>query len=171
MALTFAHGTKRIGVPAADAQPLLIQSLINEIRDEEASARGILYDAIATAAGKDDLGGGVSTGITVNLLSTWALDFEAGVYQATVTGGNLSDALARIVNTGSPQVLVQSSAAATVVDGSGGSAPTEGQIAAAVWAYVSRTLTGVVPANVRQVNDVPIAGTGQPGTDPWRPAA
>lgn len=43
--------------------------------------------------------------------------------------------------------------------------------AAQVWAYVNRTLTGTVPANVKQVNDVAIAGTGQPGSDPWRPAA
>lgn len=45
-----------------------------------------------------------------------------------------------------------------------------GLTAAQVWAYVSRTLTGTVPANVKQVNDVTIAGSGVPGSDPWRPA-
>lgn len=132
MALSFNHATKRIAVPAVDAQPLQIQALLNAIRTEEASERGICYDQIATAAGKDDLGGGVQVGITLNLRSTWKLEFETGSYQATITGGNLADALARVQNTSSPQVLVQSSAAATVVDGGGGTSLTPAQ----VWAYV-----------------------------------
>ena len=44
-------------------------------------------------------------------------------------------------------------------------------IAAAVWAYAGRTLTGMAECNVKQVNDVPLAGAGVPGADPWRPAA
>jgi hypothetical protein len=170
VSLTFDHVAKRIGVPQAAAQPLSLQALINAIREEEATVRGICYEQIADATGKADLGGGVLTGITLNLRSSWALQFEAGAYQATVNGGNLADALARIANTGSPQVLVQSSAAATVVNGEGGTGPTEGAIAAAVWASAGRTLTGVTPANVKQVNDVPIAGTGAWPADPWRPA-
>ena len=114
MALTFTHSTKLIGVPQADAQPLMIQSVINAIRTEEASERGMVYDQIADASGKDDLGGGVLVGITVSLRSSWKLNFSAGAYQAAVDGGNLSDALARIANTGSPQVLVRASAAAIV---------------------------------------------------------
>lgn len=114
MALTFSHGTKFINVPQLDAAPLTIQALINAIRTEEASERGIVESQIASAAGKDDLGGGVSVGITVNLLSTWKLNFAAGAYQATIDGGNLSDALARINNTGNPQVLVRASAAGTL---------------------------------------------------------
>jgi len=137
MALSFDHAGKLIGVPQADAAPILMQTLINAIRTEEASERGITYDAIASAAGKDDLGGGVSTGITVNLLSTWKLNFEAGAYQATVTGGNLSDALSRINNTGDPQVLVLSSSAGTVVAiGSGVTAQDKTDIANAVGARI-----------------------------------
>lgn len=115
MALSYDYTNKHIGVPQLDAAPLTIQALINSIRTEEASERGIVESQIASAAGKDDLGGGVSVGITVNLLSTWKLNFAAGAYQATVDGGNLSDALARINNTGSPQVLVRASAAGTLV--------------------------------------------------------
>lgn len=133
MALSFNHATKLISVPQADAQPLTMQTLINAIRTEEASVRGIAEAQIASAAGKDDLGGGVLTGITVNLMSIWKLDFEAGAYQATVSGGNLSDALARINNTGSPQVLIQSSAAATVINGNGVVVPTAAEVADAVW--------------------------------------
>lgn len=126
MALSFNHATKRIGVPQADAAPLLMQTLINAIREEEASARGIAYDKIAEATGKDDLGGGISTGITVALLGAWKLDFEAGAYQASISGGNLADALSRINNTGNPQVLVLASAAATLVEtGVSGLTPAE----------------------------------------------
>lgn len=121
MALTFDHAAKLIGVPQADAQPLTMQALINAIREEEASERGMVYDPIAEATGKDDLGGGVATGITVSLLSSWKISFAAGSYQAAIDGGNLADALARVNNTGSPQVVVRSSAAGTVVTVSSGS--------------------------------------------------
>ena len=137
MALSFAHSTKFVGVPQADAQPLLMQTLINAIRDEEASERGIVEPQIADASGKEDLGGGVMTGITVALRSTWKLNFAAGAYQATIDGGNLSDALARIANTGSPQVLVRASAAGTIVAvGSGVTAQDKTDIIDGVWSKV-----------------------------------
>jgi hypothetical protein len=131
MSLSYDYTTKFIGVPMADAQPLLIQTLINSIRAQEAGEQGITYDQIADATGKADLGGSVFTGITVALRSSWKLDFAAGGYQATVTSGNLADALSRINNSGSPQVLVQSSAAATLV---GSGSPSD--VADAVWAKV-----------------------------------
>ncbi len=135
MALTFDHSSSLIGVPQADAQPITMQTLINAIRTEEASERGIAHDQIADATGKNDLGGGVSTGITVALRSTWKLNFSAGAYQASIDGGNLADALSRVYNTGSPQVLVLASAAATVVNSSGAAPPSADSIASAVWGY------------------------------------
>lgn len=165
MTITFNHSTRHIGVPQADAQPLTLQALINAIRDEEASERGIAYDQIADAAGKDDLGGGVMTGITVNLRGAWVLDFAAGSYQATVSGGNLADALSRIFNTNSPQVLVQSSAAATVISGDGGgSGPSAEQIASAVLAALQGT---TIPVDALKMNGAPIIGDGSDG-NPWR---
>jgi hypothetical protein len=157
MSLSFSHSTKLIGVPQADAQPLSMQTLINAIRTEEASERGITEPMIASAAGKDDLGGGVLTGITINLTSTWKLDFAAGVYQAVVNGGNLSDALARINNTGSPQVLVQASAAATVIVGTSVPVPTAAEIAAAVLAALNAT---TIPVDMQKTNGVEIIGDG-----------
>lgn len=133
MALTFDHAGKLIGVPELEAQPLLIQTLVNAIRDEEASERGIVYDQILDASGKEDLGGGVYTGITAGLRSSWKLNFTAGVYQASIDGGNLADALSRVNNTSSPQVLILSSAAATVVATGSGVLPSDvTDIAAAV---------------------------------------
>lgn len=164
MALSFAHATKRIAVPQVDAQPLLIQDVLNAIREEEASERGITYDQIADAAGKDDLGSGVTTGITLSLRSTWVLEFAAGAYQATVTGGNLADALARIYNTGSPQVLINSSAASTAVATGGSSGPTAAEIAAEVMAAL---LSTTIPVDVQKMNAAEVIGDGSE-SDPWR---
>jgi len=181
MALSFTHTTKRIGVPQVDAQPLTMQVLINTIREEEASERGIAYDQIADATGKDTLSGGVMTGITVNLRSTWLIEFTAGSYQALVTDGNLADALSRIYNTGFPQVLINSSAAATVIYGEGGgTAPTAAQNAAATVEAIRIDFEAdPPPSDVRLVNGIAITGTGIPPTivngvvtdpgDPWGP--
>lgn len=156
--LTFDHAAKLIGVPQADAQPLLIQALVNAIRDEEASERGIAYDQILDSSGREDLGGGVLTGITAGLRSSWKLVFATGSYQATVDGGNLADGLARVSNTGSPQVLLRSSVASTVVDSGGaGTAPSAGQVADAVWAHNVAVVVSAILRN-KTVTD-PVAGT------------
>lgn len=128
--ITFDYTNSYINVPQADAQPLTIQALVNAIRAQESSVQGVAYPAIAGAVGKDALGGSSSTGITLTLLGAWKINFASGAYQATINGGNLADALNRIVNTGSPQVLIQQSAAATEVasGGGGGSAPSVAQI-------------------------------------------
>lgn len=161
MALTYSHSTKLINVPQADAAPLMIQTLINSIRDEEASERGIVEPQIASAAGKDDLGGGILVGITVNLRSSWKLNFAAGAYQALVDGGNLSDALARINNTGSPQVVVRASAAGTIVAiGSGVTAQDKTDIAAAVLVAAE---AAPIHSDMRKTNNQAIIGDGTEG--------
>lgn len=134
MALTFDYASKLIGVPQVDAQPLTIQALVNAIRTEEASERGIANDQILDATGKADIGGGVLTGITAALRSSWKLNFTAGAYQAVVDGGNLADGLNRVNNTGSPQVLLRMSVATTLaVSGSGVTAQDKQDIIDGVW--------------------------------------
>jgi hypothetical protein len=145
MSLSYDYATKFIGVPMADAAPLLMQTLINSIRAQEASEQGITYDSIASASGKDDLGGAVFTGVTVSLRSSWKLNFAAGAYQASVSGGNLSDALARINNTGSPQVLVLASAASTLVE-TGVSGLTAGESAQLAQAAAAPTAAVIAEA-------------------------
>ncbi len=114
MALTFDHASQRISVTSPQVS-LSCQDLINAIREEEASERGIAYDPIAQASGKDDLGGGVSTAITVFLLDNWQIGWYAGSYTATIGG-----------------------AAATIVAGDGGgTAPSASEVANAVWAHTS----------------------------------
>jgi hypothetical protein len=166
MALSFDHGAKRIVVPQADAVPLPMQALINAIREHEASERGIVEDQIADAAGKDILGPGITTAITVNLRSTWVLNFAAGAYQAVISGGNLADGLARVFNTGSPQVLLQSSAAATLVTGSGGAAATPAEIANAVTLALQAVM---LPVDTRRMNGADVVGDGSAGNK-WRGA-
>ncbi|MFS8158861.1 MAG: right-handed parallel beta-helix repeat-containing protein, partial [Candidatus Roizmanbacteria bacterium] len=73
---------------------LLMQDLINAIRDiEDELTPGISNNKIADASGKDSLGGGVSTAITVRLLDNWRVRFEArpgpDTEQMTISGGNL----------------------------------------------------------------------------------
>lgn len=169
MALSYNYSTLRIGVPQVDAQPLTMQTLINSIRTQEASERGIIEPQIADASGKNDLGGGVQTGITVDLRSTWQLEFAAGAYQATVSGGNLSDALNAIYNTGSPQVLVQASAAATVVTVATGSGVTAQDKTDIISGVISAAEATPIHADLRKVSGTAVAGSGTEG-DPWGPA-
>jgi hypothetical protein len=139
MALTFDQAAQRISVTSPQVS-LSMQDLIDAIRDEEASERGIAYDPIADASGKDNLGGGVSTAITVFLRDNWQLGWYAGNYTATIGGGNIvaesGDPVAYVV--GGPQVEITLSAAATIVAGDGGSvAPSASEVANAVWAHTS----------------------------------
>ncbi len=138
MALTFAHSTQRIGVTSPQVS-LSMQDLINAIREEEASERGIVHDQIADASGKDDLGGGVATAITVFLRDAWQVEWYSGNYTATIGGGNLvaegGDPVAYV--SGGPQVEITLSAAATIVNGEGGTAPSASEVADAVWQHSS----------------------------------
>lgn len=113
---------KLISIPDG-VSAVLIQDLINDIREAEASAKGITYGSIANASGKEDLGGGVAVGITVALLDSWQIQFASGNYIAKVYGGNLVGGLGGDPIAYSPgvQVLLVQSASSTVVIQSTGS--------------------------------------------------
>lgn len=116
--LVFDFYSSIIEVPSPDTT-LTMQYLINEIRDnEDELAVGMPYNKIADASGKEDLGGGVSTAITVRLLDSWRVRFEAraALTQCTISGGNLvggpgGNPIAPSANT---QVLNLSSAAGVI---------------------------------------------------------
>lgn len=91
--LTFDFYNSIIEVPAPDTS-LDMQYLINQVRDiEDELSPGLNFGKIADASGKDDLGGGVTTAITVRLLDNWRVRFEARggptTTQCTISGGNL----------------------------------------------------------------------------------
>lgn len=91
--LIFDFYNSIIEVPDPDIS-LDMQYLINEIRDtEDELVPGVGYPKIAEASGKDDLGGSVSTAITVRLLDNWQIKFEDRLgpetIQCTIGGGNL----------------------------------------------------------------------------------
>jgi hypothetical protein len=99
-----------------------VQDLINAIRDEEASERGITYDSIAKASGKESLGEGIKIGLTVQLLGNWQCHFWPGAYIAKIAGGNLVGGPGGdpVAYSEGVQVLLIQSAASTVVETTGG---------------------------------------------------
>jgi hypothetical protein len=91
--LNFDFYNSIIEVPAPDTS-LDMQYLIDQIRDvEDELSPGMAYNKIADASGKDDLGGGIYTAITVRLLDNWRIRFEArsgpDTVQCFIVGGNL----------------------------------------------------------------------------------
>ena len=57
----------RVAEVDAPATEITMQDLVDTLRDIESSFQGTSYDKLLNAAGKEDLGGGVSVGITVAL--------------------------------------------------------------------------------------------------------
>ena len=101
---------------------ITIQELHNKIVDFEDELINLSEERIVSSAGKEDLGGGVSVGITLTLLNDWQLAFEARggptYTQCRVSGGNLvADNIAgSIYPTAFTQILITASASATLQD-------------------------------------------------------
>lgn len=81
---------REITIPEVDGEEITVQTLINQIRDWEDEQGNLCYPSLASASGKDNLGGGVLVGITVRLLNS-ILKFAARAAPTicSVTGGNL----------------------------------------------------------------------------------
>ena len=135
MALSPNWLTKQIEVSSPQVV-ITAQDLINDIRDFEYTWDGMAYERIADASGKEDLGNGVSVGITVSLLSPWQILWYVGNYIATISGGNLVGGLGGdpVAYTAGVQVVIIQSAASTVVATGSGVLPSDVEdIADAVW--------------------------------------
>lgn len=109
-----------ITVPDPDTT-LDMQYLIDQIRDEEDElVPSFSYPKIADASGKNSLGGGIYTAITVTLLDNWRVMFEArggpNTVQCTISGGNLVGGPGGnpVAPSAYTQVLNLSSAAGTI---------------------------------------------------------
>ncbi len=103
MAIEFTHSTvdgditvkwqdggdaHEIWVDAAISD-LLVQDLVNACREAEESEVGAGFPQIARASGKDNLGPGVATGITLELLGDWRVYSQKTTGVFRVLGGNL----------------------------------------------------------------------------------
>lgn len=124
MAFTFDFYNQIIDVLSPQTD-ITVQELVDSIRGAEYSVIGMAFPKIADATGKDSLGGGVTTGITLTLMPNWQLRFWSGTYVANITGGNLVGGLSGqpVAFTAGVQVKLLQSAASTIVV-SGGSALT-----------------------------------------------
>lgn len=155
---------KIIDITEAQSDVLVID-LLSDIREAEASEQGITYGQIASASGKESLGGSVSVGVTVALLDDWQIRFEAGTgYIAKVSGGNLVGGFNGdpVAYSAGVQVLLLQSAASTVVLQSSGSG-----LSAEQDATLTATLQAAQAANIQatqgrkmQTNKAIISGDG-----------
>lgn len=137
MALSMDWANKHIDVTSPQTD-VLVQDLIDFIRAQEPGETGIALPQIASATGKESLGGSVSTGITLELLDDWQLKFWSGNYVATISGGNLIGGISDdpvAYTAGVQVVIIQSAASTMVVTGSGVTAQDMVDIAAEVWSY------------------------------------
>ena len=118
MALTFDKVTKIITIQSPDTE-ITIQNLLNSIRAWEDELTSLDIPFIASCAGKEPLGGGVSVGLTLTLLDDWQLAFEARLgpdyIQCKVSGGNIvaTHVNGSIYPTAFTQVLITASSSAT----------------------------------------------------------
>jgi hypothetical protein len=144
MAYQFDYENALINVtsPQTDVD---VQELLNEIRAAEADLNlGVVYDQIATASGKEDLGGGTYVGITVNLLDNWQIKFWSGDYIAKIAGGNLvggpgGDPVA--YSSGVQTLLIQSAASTLIIfEGTSGLTEDESDALLALENNVARAL-------------------------------
>ena len=130
----------RIITVLAPSVSITVQDLLDTCREAEDDLINMTYPPLATASGKDDLGGGDLTGITVKLLDA-LLAFEARpgptFVKCVVGSGNLvavdssGVGVDPIENTAYTQVKVTLSVSAALIPGSSGATPSD--IADAVW--------------------------------------
>lgn len=118
----------RIITVAAPSTDITIQDLLDTCRELEDDITNTVYDPLASAAGKENLGGGIRVGITLTLQNA-VLAFEARLgptyTQCRVSGGNLvaldvnGDDISPIYPTAFTQVLTTASSSATLQGVSG----------------------------------------------------
>jgi hypothetical protein len=172
VALSINCATKVISVPQADLtyiSPNLYGLNIEDFRlwlkDWEDSEEGMAMPDTHRRNAPVTLSGSTYAQ-TFEVINGYTVTFENGSYRVRVAGGNHN--IGDVMNPNSVSIEIGNSAGLIAVDtGGGGTAPTEGQIAAAVWAYVSRGLTEAVQANAIQINDAEVIGDGTAG-NPWR---
>ncbi len=143
MAISIDWPTGVITVPQADLT--FVSGLLYELDVDvfrlalkalEATEEGMFFPITHTHNTFVDIGGGTVLAQVVLLVNGYTVTFEDGQYAVRLVGANAN--IADYVNVNQVSVRSNNSAGLIQVDtgGGGGSAPTAGQNAAAVWAYV-----------------------------------
>lgn len=138
MALTIDWSNKVI---ESDASILDLPAFHATLRDAEDSATGMLYPTTHTWKALDLGGGAFFYGL--DLINGWQLKFPvAGNYEIR---GNLNGTIIPVAGV----YIERRTSAAYVTTAVGGSGPTAGEVASAVWGAGSRTLTNAsTPAEI-----------------------
>lgn len=156
MAITVNWST---GVIDSTASILDLPAFHATLRDLEDDDVGMFWPTTHTWRALD-LGGGAYF-YQLDLINGYTLRFpSAGNY---TINGNLNATIVPVAGV----YVERKTSAAYVTTAIGGSGPSAGDIASAVVAAMNAAPPGV---NVKKVNDTAIAGSGVPGSDPWRPA-
>lgn len=156
MTISINWATKVISVPLADltyvspgVYSLNVEDFRLWLKDIEDSEEGMGFPDTHRRNAPVTLSG-TSYAQTFEIINGYTVVFENGSYRVRVIGGNHN--IADVMNANSVSIEIGNSAGLIAVDtGGGGTAPTEGQIAAAVWTYVNRALTDGLPPSSEQV--------------------
>jgi hypothetical protein len=135
-----------------------------------AQADNAKYGAVFRQVGGDDLGGGLSIPPYFFLQGAWRVRPMESSHNLTIAGNLFVEGggVPVVPTLGTYQVNVNYTVPvqAQGISTSGGSGPSAAQIAAEVLAALQAS---VIPVNVKQVNNTPLAGAGVPGNE-WGPA-
>ena len=164
MGISMDASTKIVSITSPTTS-VTVQELVNAIRDWEDEQENMAYAHVIDAIGKDDLGGGMTTGITMTLSSLWQVQFWNGVTRGTLKGGNVVGGVGGvpIKNTGGNDTILQLGAVATTIAEGDAEA-----IADAVWDEPLTGSTHNIPTSagrrVREIGAYSIhSGTAQAG--------
>ena len=122
-----------------DTDTVTIQELYNAITDYQDEPGNMDLGTIASASGKDDLGGGLLTGVTLTMNASegWTIRWAPRVAASPafvirkITGGNLAEVNGQVPITPSDgnTVVVQGSTSASIIEVSGSSGLTPNESA------------------------------------------
>lgn len=157
-----------ITVPLPDTT-LDLQYLVNQTRDQEDNAEpGMAYGTVLQAFGKQDLGGGVSVGITVVLLDNWAIKFAdrtgPGTVSVRISGGNLVGDAGHnpVAPSEFTQVTLANSSSATIANSTAGTNLSDtdlANISTKVWEEVISNHTQVAGSAAKTLKDTKTKAT------------
>lgn len=172
MAYTF-DGPNRLIVLSPGTVSFSVRDLWSRWVDWHALSDNSKFPAAMRSVGGDDIiAGQTSIPVYTYLSNGWRIRPQEAAHTLAVTDGILlvdggGNPFVGTLGAFNVQISYQQPVQAITVNTAGSSGPSAADIAAAVLAAMNSTPPRV---NVKQVNDVPIAGAGIAGVDPWRPA-